>query len=476
MHPTIRALCLAVLVAVPCFWQAHIPSTDLPSHLYGISLAQTVQATPVSGLTLASVSTNALSERLWSPLRGILGGRWLEGSLPAVAVEVFFWGALFWIRRATGAWAWPIAPLAAMVSYGVIFHLGFLNFFLSTGLVLWCIGLLWRYSLRGAAAATGLAGIAWFAHALPVLWAASVLLCIGLLRSILPARRPWALVAGLIALVAARLTLTAAFPTRSAWDVEPPLALALGGLSTDQVWVFGPKYLVVAVALSIAVAVWVFRQGAGLLQASETFPLWALHGAAFLLLPSAVRFRDYHHAATFLPERISLFGACVLLLWLAQNVPGPRLVAVGVPLAGLFFSFLYADGAAYNTTEEQVRGLTRTISAGQRVVAPIYDRDSRVQPLLHAIDRACMGHCLSYGHYEPATGQFHLQATGENPLVAWSMADIQSIENGSYIVPPTQAPLYALCSCEAGSGLCVFRKTAGERTCASTWPVSPRWW
>jgi hypothetical protein len=151
-------------------------------------------------------------------------------------------------------------------------------------------------------------------------------------------------------------------------------------------------------------------------------------------------------------------------------------MAVGVPLAGLFFSFLYADGAAYNAVEEQIRTLVRTIPAGQRVVAPIYDRDSRVQPLLHVIDRACMDHCLSYGYYQPATGQFRLQAIGENPLVAWSMADVQSIENGSYIVPPAQAPLYSLCSCDTGAGLCVFKKSAGERTCFSTLVVAPRWW
>ena len=251
----------------------------------------------------------------------------------------------------------------------------------------------------------------------------------------------------------------------------------LGMLSTDQVWVFGPKYLVVAVLLSVAVGLWLSAKPAIPFEASgEAFPLWILHGVAFLLLPSAIQLPGYHHAATFLSERISLFGACLLLLCLAQRVPGSRLWAAGLPLAGLFFSFLYVDGAAYNNVEAQVTALARSIPPGQRVVAPIYDRDSRIQPLLHVIDRACLSHCYSYGNYQPATGQFRLQAVGENPLVAWNMADVQAIEDGSYIVPPAQAPIHALCPCESQTGLCVFKKAAGERTCASTLSISPGWW
>lgn len=467
--------CVTAVVISPCFWLPHIETADYPSRLYNAWLAQRIAAKPVPGLELTVPWTNVLTDLLLSRMVSASGHVAGESLLPAAAVSIFFWGAFSWIRAASGRGPWALAPIFAMLSYGVIFHLGFLNHYLSTGLCLWILALLWRPTFPKVIVSVGLTGLALLAHPVPLAWAAAVLVYVYSGRMLSRDRRYWVFVAALAALFVVRVTVVSLFASRSVWNVESRAGIALGMLGTDQVWVFGSKYIAIAVALS-GVALFLLWQKTQRGDA-EYLDLWLLHGAAFLAIPSAIQLPQHQHVFAFVSERISLFGSLLLCLALSNTAFGRRTLAISLLMAAVFFSFLYVDSASYNRVEAQVTDLVRTLPPGQRVVGPIYDRATRIPALVHVVDRACLGHCLSYGDYEPATGQFRVQARDANELVAWRMSDVQAIEDGEYVVKAGEEPIYAVCACEwAGPKLCLRRLNAGQRTCATTFEIAPRWW
>jgi hypothetical protein len=465
---------VTAVVLLPCFWQPHVESADYPSRLYNAWLAQRIIAEPVPGLELVSPWTNVLTDLILG--RMVDSGRFAgEAMMPAAAVSVFFWGAFSWIRVATGRSPWALAPILAMLSYGVIFHFGFFNHYVSTALSLWILALLWRSTLSKAVVAMGLAGLAWLAHPLPLFWGVAVLAYVYVGRRLSRERRNWLLVAALAVLVVIRSALVFLFESRSVWNVESGVGIVLGMLGTDQFWVFGGKYAVIAVSVSLVAVslVWrKFHRGD-----AEYLDLWFLHGAAFLAIPSAIQFPQYQHVLAFISERISLFGSLMLCLALSNTAFGKRAMTSSLVIAAVFFSFLYVDSASYNRVEAEVTELVRTLPPGQRVVGPIYDQAARVPALVHVVDRACLGHCLSYGDYEPATGQFRVRVRGANQLVAWRMTDIQAIEEGEYVVKALEDPIYAVCACEPlGPKLCLRRISEGRKTCSTTLEITPRWW
>jgi hypothetical protein len=86
-------------------------------------------------------------------------------------VLVFFWGAFHFISAVRGQTAYWLAPWLAIFSYGFVFQLGLANYYLSSGIVLWLLAILWRQRFgRRALWAAPLLILAWLAHPLPVLW------------------------------------------------------------------------------------------------------------------------------------------------------------------------------------------------------------------------------------------------------------------------------------------------------------------
>ena len=97
-----------------------------------------------------------------------------ERVVSGLAVLIFFWGAFFAVDVATGRRPGLFCSYCSPVlSYGLVFHFGFLNFYLSAGLCFWILGLLWQPSPSRAMIAAPLIVLAWLAHALPVLWVGS---------------------------------------------------------------------------------------------------------------------------------------------------------------------------------------------------------------------------------------------------------------------------------------------------------------
>ena len=121
---------VALLLLVPCFWQPRIEAGDLASHTYNAWLAGQIERgkTPVGSVTLTHPLTNVLSDWALQALLYKIGRTGAERIVVGAAVEIFFWGAFFFVAAVTGERCWIIAPSLGMIAYGVIFHLGFLNF------------------------------------------------------------------------------------------------------------------------------------------------------------------------------------------------------------------------------------------------------------------------------------------------------------------------------------------------------------
>jgi hypothetical protein len=74
---------------------------------------------------------------------------------------------------------------------------------------------------------------------------------------------------------------------------------------------------------------------------------------------------------------------------------------------------------------------------------------------VHLLSRACLGHCFDYLDYEPASGQFRIHALPGNRVVLSAWADVADVKDGTYVVKPSDLPLYGLFRC--GTGLNALR-------------------
>ena len=120
--------------------------------------------------------TNVLADWALQASFDLWGPAWAARVVEGIAVEVFFWGAFFFIATITGMRRWMMVPSLAMLAYGLIFHFGFLNFYLSTGFCLWLLALPWNPSRRRIQISIPLAVLALLAHALPLAWAGAALI------------------------------------------------------------------------------------------------------------------------------------------------------------------------------------------------------------------------------------------------------------------------------------------------------------
>ncbi len=458
-------------LTIPCVWQDHIEAGDLSSHVYNAWLAGEIERSEISGLILAHPLTNVLTDWPLQRLLTLIGAAAAERIVTGVAVVTFFWGAFFLASVISERRAWILAPVLAMISYGLIFHLGFLNFYLSTGLSLWLIGLLWRFSLRRAFIAAPLVLLACAAHVMPAIWAISVVAYSHALRPVAGKMRPIALLGALVSLVALQSVLIRLVPAR--WSLAESVNV-LGLSGADQVRLFDAKYLIVVAGL---VAIWCMlfleRLDVGGMLADPIVHLWILQIAAYILMPSAIQLPQYKHVFAFIPERISLFNSVILCAVLARARYGRGITRISAGVATLFFTFLFIDVRAYDAIENEIANLASRTPSGARFVAEVSDSNSRLSPLLHAADWACIGHCYSYANYEPATGQFRIQVTAPNSAVAPDMRTVQDIEEGRHIVTPQEAPIYSVCRCDQQNPpLCLRRLDAGEKTCSFSIPIT----
>ena len=469
------AALVSALVVLPCWWQPLVQAGDFSSHVYNAWLAKEIEADRLPGLWLTSQRTNVLFDLLLGELTGLLGWRLGENAAASVLVLVFVWGAFALASAMSGRRAWPVLPSIAMLAYGWVFHVGFANFYLALGLCLWALALAWRGDIRQLALAVALLALAATAHLLPVTWAVSAAVYATAARALEARGRIVLGAAAIISIFVARLLLMTRFPTL--WALEQ----AFGLTGTDQVWVYSAKYFVVSFFLLLFWTLLLLRrveaEGGRPVLLGIPFQVYMLTAAVVVLIPTRVDLPQYEHALVYISHRMSLAAAVALVVCLAGARPSKWQLAGLTTLAALFFSFQFVDARALNELENRMTEAVRKLPPRQRVISALCDDSSRIDPLVHMVDRVCAGRCFSYANYEASTTQFRVRAQAGNGVVVTDYGDSWSMQRGDYEVRSSDLPLFEISFCaENSQELCVRELEAGRKTGRTCGQVTPAWW
>lgn len=470
---------VALLLLVPCFWQPHILAGVLPSHLYNAWLAEQIEQGKFHPqLSLAHPITNVLADWVSEGLLYRLGPSATERIVAGAAVEIFFWGAFCFVAAAGGQRCWIIAPSLAMIAYGLIFQIGFLNFYISTGLSLSMMALLWRPRFPWCWLAVPLALLALLAHALPLALALASLVYVYTVRMVPKSQRVLVFLGAAGLLILAQYALLSRFPAIQ-WSAMELVSLeALLGLTgTGQFWLYGPAYaIVVCGVLIVWLALFLQRLDRRSVLDDPVVHLWGLSILAYALTPKMILLPQYKMPLAFMPYRISLFIAVLLCAVVSGGASGRSLTRVSGLLASLFFTLMYLDARSLNRVEANLAGLLSTLPPNSRVAFALLDSASwNLNGLEHAGAIACLGRCFDYGNYEPPSAAFRVRVSGPNGVVASDMDTAGKIAGGEHIVTPEEAPLYTVCAPKQGDALFELRKLgAGETTCRVKIPATSR--
>ena len=436
-----RYILSSIALAVPCVWLPRIEAGDLSSHVYNAWLAQLITAGKAPGLRIEPQWTNMLFDLELSALWG-LGPALAAKIAVGVAVMVFVWGAFAFARAVSGKSPWFLLPLFAMLGYGWVFHMGLFNFYLSLGLSFWALALGWRPSRARMAGAIALLGLAFAAHALPVVWAVFALGYRQAAQALRPRYRVLLLLGCTIALVAVRWFVAGHLISRwFPWQLQ----LITG---SDQVLVYGGKYQLPQLALLLIWVLLLVRlcQDRGWQRLAMSAPLHIplITAAAVAIIPDAILLPGYGHSLAFITQRMSLAVAICICVLLARA--RPRMIEMSIMTAAVifFFGFLYLDGRAVNRIEDRLERAVIQAPAGSRVVTALAESEYRVDPLVHLIDRVCVGRCFSYANYEAGTRQFRIRAEPGNPLVVATYGESYALQTGTYKVKPGDLPLWGV--------------------------------
>lgn len=453
---------VSALVLLPCFWQSRIQAGDLASHIYNAWLALEIEQGGVEGLFLATQWTNVLFDYWLTWLLRLCGAVVAQRIAVGAAVLIFFWGAFALVSRVNGQRPWQLAPCLAMLAYGWVFHAGLFNFYVSLGLCLWALALLWAATPARACCATLLLVLAVLAHALPAAWAVGAA-CYRLWaeRCSLPGRS--------FLLVVASASVTALFWILGSGDRRSGIAYrCLLMLGLDQLWVHGPRYLWLSVGLLLLWTLWLARllarKGACGLLASVQVHWLVLTSLGILLAPSALFVPGYNSGLTYIAERMSLAAAAMVCVILGA-ARLPRWIGLGpVVLAAIYFGYLWEDVSRLNALEDRIEAAVMRLPPRQRVISVFCGSESRVWwSEIHLVDRVCLGRCYSYANYEPSTGQFRVRALPTSAAVLPDAAAVVQVVGGNYRVRERDVPLFLVHPCgTSGSGFCVHELAVGE--------------
>jgi hypothetical protein len=186
--------------------------------------------------------------------------------------------------------------------------------------------------------------------------------------------------------------------------------------------------------------------------------LYALCVCASILLPYAIRFSWYNAWTGGVPERLSWLAVSFLCGALAQAKPPLWAKASFALLAVIFFSFQYLQDRALNRMEDKVELLVHQHASGSAFAGSTlrYPPGGGFDESM-LIDRACVGHCFSFGNYEARTLQFRVRASANNRFIAWSSTE--SMQAQFFRTHPGET-LYEIYSCGTRiTDLCVHGLT-----------------
>ena len=445
-------LVVSALLLVPCFWLRHIEAGDLGSHVYNAWLAQLIEQGRAPGLYVVRQWNNVLFDLLLLDLAKLFGLAAAEKLATSFCVLVFFWGLFALMKTVSSQAPWFLAPCIAMLTYGYIFHMGFMNYYLSLGLG--CIGLslLWSGQKDGLIAAALLAPVILLAHPLGLLW----FLGAGIYRLLWRKWRGWSkwiLPAGAIAVCFAIRWFVG---HHRGYEVEWRQAPLWRMSGADQFHVFGERYAYISLAIAIlallSTAVAVLRSARRAEFWKERRLLLELYFVSFCitaLLPENLHTDPTGGWIGALATRLSLVTAIFGLCWLATLPPLRwHLLAYSV-VAVFFFSFIYQDTAFLNHMEANTEKVTRELPFGTRTLSTVFAPNDYRTIYLHIPDHACIEHCFLVSNYEPSTRQFRVRVQQGSPVVTASVDDSEDMQSGTYDVQEEDLPLKQIYQCDA---------------------------
>jgi hypothetical protein len=447
----LRPIFLSALLLLPIFWHHHVEAGDLGSHVYNAWLAQLVQKGTAPGLYSVWQCKNILFDLLLLSLSNLFGIPAAEKISVALCVLLFFWSVFALIAAATRRPPWLLTPFLAMLSYGYVFHMGFMNYYLSIALA--CLGLsfIWSARRKFQLASILLIPLMLLAHPLGALWflAAATYL---LLWQHLPRWRFAYAALGFVIILAARFFLA----HHSSYDVEWPDHPLYFFNGSDQFLVFGERYRYIS---AIVFALGLLMAGLDLRRAQDGRSWWKdrrllveLCAISFLvtsLLPQNINLNEGGGWIGLIVSRLTLITAIFTLCFLGSLSPQKWHLAALSFCALLFFVFIYQDTSLVARLEANADKITRTLPFGTRVLKTVSaPADWHVPFIYHSIDRACIGHCFAFSNYEPSTKQFRLRVTEDSPVAVFDPDDSESMESGEYVVQPDDLPLKQIDQCD----------------------------
>ena len=462
---------ISLFLVIPCFWHSRIQAGDLGSHAYNAWLAQLVERGEITQLTIAPQWNNVLFDILLLKAANLAGFALAEKLVVSLCVLIFFWGTFAFLAAVSGAVPWHLMAPLAVLSYGYVFHMGFMNYYLSVGLAFLALALLWRGGAGDWLAATAVALVALIAH--PIGFA----LFLGLAFYLLAARRVRPTWGFALAALAAMffVYLRFYFKSHDQYDADWRTLGFVGMFGKEQMHLFGRRYDRLAslaffwsfLAALGALYDWIFRGRLPSRAVWIALQVYLVTVVATLCLPENLRFSLYEGWVGLLVSRLTLLTAVFGLLGLAC-LRLPRWYWPGAAVcAAVFFAFLYADTSRLDRMEANARVITSQMPYGTRVVAVANAPDAwRIPFIGHAIERACIGHCFSVANYEPPSLQFRLRALPGSTLTVANSEKAEAMASGEYVVQPADLPLVSIYQCDDNdfTVLCALPLKAGQKT------------
>jgi hypothetical protein len=429
---------------LPCLWQSRIQAGDLSSHVYNAWLASQISGGALHGVSIARQWNNVLFDLELSFFASHFGFGVAQRIAAGLAVLIFAWGAIRFVSS-EGANPWFVVPSIAMLAYGFTFHLGFFNFYLSLGICLWYLAVFVSAGWRARLLFAPLLALAWLAHPLPVVWTAGLGVYAAIFEQLPAGKRNPLLIAGVTSLLAAHFVLMHHY--HCFWSIGQTVFVT----GANQVLLFDNKYIVVFVVLLTLWLLFLRR-----ILKSRTRPainsdlqtqFFLLTAAAVILIPTAVTFPQYALPFSYITTRLSLMAGvtfCALLSRVQLNTYEKLTLTL---TAAIFFAFIFHDTREFNRIEDGVDRTVAQFPSESRVIGLFLTQSTRINPLGHAVDRACIQHCFSYANYEPASRQFRIRAEAANRAVMNDFAEVAQVEQGKYKVQTRDLPLFFVYSC-----------------------------
>jgi hypothetical protein len=342
----------SLLLLLPVYWLPRVQGGDLSTHFDNAWLSQWIESGRPQGLISVGQTTNVLFDLILGGLYRLVGAELAQRLSVSLAVLTFVWGAFAFVAAVGGRKPWHMFPCIAMLAYGWVFHMGFYNFYLSLGLCFWALSVAWTMDRRRAPMAAALLFLAYFAHAMPVVWTLGLLGFLWLANRTDARRRVFVTAAWLLATVLVNALVSHSTPAHRSVQ---PIDLTTGA---SPVWGFDGKYYFVLVGLlliwGLLFVAMLRKSGAGSVVSGVPFQLCLISAAAVFILPSTVLIPGFQHTLVYNAERMSLgVGVCVCaMLGPARPRVFEKYALLVVSL--VFFGFLYRDERALNSFEDRM--------------------------------------------------------------------------------------------------------------------------